>query len=38
MAPKFFVYLHAKNVTQNKRAQIRKIANFVVRGLILMKF
>ena len=38
MAPKLFAYLHAENVTQNKRAQIRKKANFAVRGLILMKF
>ena len=38
VVPKLFAYLHAENVTQNKRAQIRKIANFVVRGLILMKF
>ena len=38
MAPKLFTYLHAENVTQNKRAQIRKKGNFAVRGLILMKF
>ena len=38
MAPKFFVYLHAKNVTQNKCAQIRKIPNFAVHVPILMKF
>ena len=38
MASKLFAYLHAKNVTQNKRAQMRKKANFAVRGLILMKY
>ena len=38
MAPKFLGYLLAKNVTQNKCAKIRKIANSVVRGPILMKF
>ena len=38
MAPKFLGYLHAKNVTQNKCAKIRKIANSDVREPILMKF
>ena len=38
MAPKFFRYLHAKNVTQNKCAKIRKVANSAVRGPIFMTF
>ena len=38
MAPKFFDYLHAKNLTQNKCPKIRKIPNSAVRGPILMKF
>ena len=38
MAAKFLGYLHAKNVTQNKCAKIRKIANSAVHGPILMKF
>ena len=38
MAPIFFAYLRAKNVTQNKYAKIRKIANSDVREPILMKF
>ena len=37
MAPLFFAYLHAENVTQNKYAKIRKIANSKVCGPILMK-
>ena len=38
MAPKLFAYLHAENVTQNKRATTCKNANFAVREPILMKF
>ena len=38
MAPKFLGYLHAKYVTQNKCAKIRKFPNSAVRGPILMKF
>ena len=38
MAPKLFGCHHAKNVTQNKCAKIRKIAYSAVRGPILMKF
>ena len=38
MAPKLKAYLHAKNVTQNKCAKIRKWANSAARGPILMKF
>ena len=38
MASKFFQYLHAKNLTQNKCPKIRKIPNSAVRGPILMKF
>ena len=38
MAPKFFGYLHAENVTQNKCVQKRKTSNSAVRGQILMKF
>ena len=38
MAPKFFGYLHAENVTQNKCVQKRKTSNSAVREPILMKF
>ena len=38
MAPKFFEYLHAENVTQNKCVQKRKTSNSAVREPILMKF
>ena len=38
MAPLFFAYLHTENVTQNKCAKIRKIANSDVREPILIKF
>ena len=38
MAPKFLGYLHAKNVTQNKRDFSRKKSSFGVGGPILMKF
>ena len=38
MAPKFFGYLHAENVTQNKCVQKRKKSNSAVRKPILMKF
>ena len=38
MAPNFFWYLHAENVTQNKCVQKRKKSNSTVREPILMKF
>ena len=38
MAPKFFQYLHAKNLTQNKCPKMCKIPNSAVREPILMKF